>query len=252
MLRTSLLVNGEGFLQDAPGKQWRDNDAPPALPRHIVGDIACSARVQRRMRLLHGPGNHGQVFHFVELAVVRKSILRPTAHKNVNRFVITRPALLEWNIGGVEQPGMPASQAAFQPPSCQDIGFCNLSRQSHGVFQGQRKEGDAEPDSFGPLGGRSKERKRIRGNRKFLKEMMINYGVDIETHLVRVLDLTQNLPGHGRMGFPWRRLHLRVNTESPVRIWLLGLVWSHGTIHFPSGTLDQTNMRSTYAWSAHQ
>jgi hypothetical protein len=44
--------------------------------------------------------------------------------------------------------------------------------------------------------------------------MMVNHGIDIETDLIGVFDLAENLPGHIRMGFPRCGLHLRVNAES--------------------------------------
>ncbi|HVS86982.1 MAG TPA: hypothetical protein VHF01_02040 [Candidatus Acidoferrum sp.] len=47
-----------------------------------------------------------------------------------------------------------------------------------------------------------------------MKEMMVNHGIDIETDLIGVFDLAENLPGHIRMGFSRRGLHLRVDAES--------------------------------------
>jgi hypothetical protein len=48
--------------------------------------------------------------------------------------------------------------------------------------------------------------------------MMVNHGVDIETDLIRVLDLAQNFPGHIRMGLSRRGLHFRIDAEPHVRV----------------------------------
>jgi hypothetical protein len=48
--------------------------------------------------------------------------------------------------------------------------------------------------------------------------MMVNHRIDIETDLIRVFDLAENLPGHIRMGFSRRGLHLGVDAESHVRV----------------------------------
>jgi hypothetical protein len=48
--------------------------------------------------------------------------------------------------------------------------------------------------------------------------MMVNHGIDIETDLIGVFDLAENFPGHIRMGFSRRGLHLRVDAESHVRV----------------------------------
>src|SRR5215471_5212365 len=44
--------------------------------------------------------------------------------------------------------------------------------------------------------------------------MMVDYGVNIKPHLVGVLNLPENLPGHFRVGFSRSCLHLGVDTES--------------------------------------
>src|SRR6266851_4820765 len=138
---------------------------------------------------------------------------------------------------------MTASQPAFEAPICKDVGFRDLSGQAHWVFEGKREEGHSKPNALGELGRGAEERQRIGRNRKFLKEMMVNHGVDIEADLIGVLDLAEDFPGHVRMGFSRGGLHLRVDAESHVRFLLLGFVRSPGTIHFRAGTLDQTNIR---------
>ena len=47
-----------------------------------------------------------------------------------------------------------------------------------------------------------------------MEEMVVNHGVDIETDLIGVLDLAEDFPGHVRIGFSRRSLHLRVDAES--------------------------------------
>src|SRR5260370_13553126 len=48
--------------------------------------------------------------------------------------------------------------------------------------------------------------------------MMVNHRVDIESNLIRVLDLAQNFPGHIRVGFSRRGLHFRIDAEPHVRV----------------------------------
>jgi len=52
---------------------------------------------------------------------------------------------------------------------------------------------------------------------------MVNHGVDIKTNLIGVLDLAEDFPGHVRMGFSRRGLHLRVDAEfhGPPELWML-------------------------------
>ncbi len=109
---------------------------------------------------------------------------------------------------------MAASQPAFETPMGEDVGFGNLSGEAQRVFEGKRKEGNSKSDALGELGGGAEECQRIGRNRKFLEEMMINHGVDIETDLIGMLDLTEDFPGHVGMGFSGRGLHLRVDAES--------------------------------------
>src|SRR5258708_4101245 len=109
---------------------------------------------------------------------------------------------------------MAAAQPAFETTMGEDVGCGNLSGEAQRVFEGKRKEGNSKSDALGELGGGAEECQRIGRNRKFLEEMMINHGVDIETDLIGMLDLTEDFPGHVGMGFSGRGLHLRVDAES--------------------------------------
>src|ERR1700730_7607140 len=109
---------------------------------------------------------------------------------------------------------MAASQTAFEPPPRKDVGLRNLSGEAHGVFEGKCKEGNSKPNAFGELSRRAEERQRIGRDGKFLEEMMVDHGVDIETDLIGVLDLAENFPCHILMGFSRRGLHLRIDAKS--------------------------------------
>src|SRR5258708_40157764 len=90
---------------------------------------------------------------------------------------------------------MAASQPAFETPMGEDVGFGNLSGEAQRVFEGKRKEGNSKSDALGELGGGAEECQRIGRNRKFLGEMMINDGVDIETNLIGMLALPEGSRG---------------------------------------------------------
>src|SRR5262249_33480148 len=54
--------------------------------------------------------------------------------------------------------------------------------------------------------------------------MMIDYRVNVEANLVSMLNLPQDFPCHRFVGFPLRRLHLRVNPESHRLSWLSAIL----------------------------
>src|SRR5258708_669533 len=120
---------------------------------------------------------------------------------------------------------MAASQPAFEAPSREDVCFRDLSGEAHRVFEGKCKEGNSKSDALSALSGGAEECQWIGRDGKFLEEMMVNDGINIETDLIGVLDLAENLPGHIRIGSSPRGLHLRVNAES----------------HGPSRTLDPSD-----------
>src|SRR6266704_5917615 len=64
------------------------------------------------------------------------------------------------------------------------------------------------------LRGCGKHRQRIGRDGKLGEKMMVNDGVNVEAHLVGMLDLPEDFPCLFVVRFPWRSLHLAVNTES--------------------------------------
>src|SRR6266481_2203441 len=166
------------------------------------------------MRFLHWLGHDGKVLHFVEFALEGHSVLRPGLNQYFNGFVVARPAFLERDIGGTEEPRMAASQPAFEAPSREDVCFRDLSSEAHGIFEGKSEQSNSKSDALSALSGGAEERQRIGRDGKSLKEMMVNDGVNVETDLIGVLDLAENFPGHIHMRFFRRGLHLRVDAES--------------------------------------
>src|SRR5216684_5567808 len=166
------------------------------------------------MRFLHRLGHHGKVFHFVELAIKGHLVLGPCSDQNFDGFVVAWPAFFERDIGGAKEPRMAASQAAFETPSGKDVCLSNLSGEAHGVFEGKSKQSNSKSDALSALRGSAEECQWIGGDGKFLEEVMVNHGVNVETDLIGVLDLAEDFPGHVRMGFSRCGLHLRVDAES--------------------------------------
>src|SRR5262249_29377199 len=148
----------------------------------------------------------------VMLALVRKAIVRPGADQNVDGFVVPRPAFFERDIRWAEEPSMPAPQAAFEASVGKDVGLGDLPSKAHGVFERKRKEGHSKANAFCPLRRSREKREGIGGNRKLLEKMMVDHGVDIESRLVGMLNLPENLPSHFGMGFSRGRLHFGVDT----------------------------------------
>src|SRR5437773_3757604 len=109
---------------------------------------------------------------------------------------------------------MAASQPAFEAPAREDVCFRDLSSEAHRIFEGNSEQSNSKSDALSALGGGAEERQRIGRDGKSLKEMMINDGVNVETDLIGVLDLAENFPGHVRMGFSRRGLHLRAHADS--------------------------------------
>src|SRR6266849_9836007 len=170
------------------------------------------------MRFLHRLGHDGKVLHFVEFALEGHSVLRPGLNQYFNGFVEAWPAFFERDIGGAKEPRMAASQPAFEAPSCEDVCFRDLSSEAHRIFKGKSEQSNSKSDALGELRGGAEKCQWIGGDGKFLEEVMVNHGVNVETDLIGVLDLAENFPGHVRMGFSRRGLHLRVNAESHVRV----------------------------------
>ncbi|SRR5258708_15418669 len=108
---------------------------------------------------------------------------------------------------------MAASQPAFEAPSREDVCFRDLSSEAHRIFERKGKQSNSKSDALGALRGSAKKCQWICGDGKFLEEVMVNHGVDIKTDLISVLDLAEDFPGHVRMGFSRRGLHLRVDAE---------------------------------------
>src|SRR5262249_5348237 len=75
-------------------------------------------------------------------------------------------------------------------------------------------ESHAKADPLRALRGRREKRQGIRGDRKLLKKMMVDHGVDVESHLIGMFNLPENLPSHLGIGFSRGRLHLGIDTES--------------------------------------
>src|SRR5260370_9029989 len=170
------------------------------------------------MRFLNRFGDDSKTLHFVELALKGHLFLRPGLNQNVDGFVVTWAALVKRDVGGAEERGVAATQPALEPPSREDVGFRNLSGQTHWIFEGKREQGDAKTNALCALGRGAEKCQRIGRDGKFLKEMMVDHGVDIEADLVGVFDLTKDFPSHLGVGFTGRRLHFCVDAESHVLV----------------------------------
>src|SRR5713226_9362482 len=144
------------------------------------------------MRFLYWFGDDGKVLHFVELALIGHFVLRPGLDQNFDGFVVTRAAFLKRDVGGTEEPGVAASQPAFEPPSSENVRLRDLACQTHWIFEGKSKQSDAKTNALGTLGRGAEQCQRIGRNGEFLKEMMVDHGVDIETDLIGVFDLTKD------------------------------------------------------------
>src|SRR5882762_3688985 len=125
VLRAGFLVDVQRSFQHFPRQQRRNEDAPALLSRHLISDIAGPARVELWMRLLDWLRDYGYVVHVVVLAVIREFFFRKRQFQNVNRLVVARTTLFEWQTRGTEQPGVTASQTAFEAAIGEDVGFGN-------------------------------------------------------------------------------------------------------------------------------
>src|SRR5262249_32163844 len=131
-----------------------------------------------------------------------------------DRFVITRPRLLNRKRRGPKQPGVTSAKSTLKTSIRKNVRLCNHSCQPHRVFQGEGVQGSAEADAVGSLRRRCEHCEWIRGNRELLKEMMIDDRVDVEPHLIRVLNLPHNLPGHVVVRLTRGCLHLAINSKT--------------------------------------
>src|SRR5262249_62429788 len=108
---------------------------------------------------------------------------------------------------------MPTSPPTLKPPVGQDVSFCDHSRQPHGILERKRVQRSTEADTIRPLRRRGEHSQWVRRNRKLLEEMMINHRVNIESAIIRVLDLPHDLPGLVVMRLPQRGLHFAINPK---------------------------------------
>ena len=108
---------------------------------------------------------------------------------------------------------MPTPETAFEPPVGQDVGFANHSRKAHGILERDGEQRGAETNPRSALRRRGEHGQRVCGDGESWKEMVVNDRVDVESYLVGVLDLPENLPGQLGVGFFRRRLHLCVDSE---------------------------------------
>src|SRR5215467_6991376 len=66
------------------------------------------------------------------------------------------------------------------------------------------------------LGGGAKERQGVGRDAKLLREVMVNGGVDIETHFISMFDLALNLPVELCMRLLGRTLHFCIHAKTHV------------------------------------
>src|SRR5882672_11200799 len=97
---------------------------------------------------------------------------------------------------------MAATNPTFEPTSGKDVGGGDLPGQFHRVFRRQDVQRCTEANAAGLLRCGTEESQGVGRNAKLLREVMVNGGVDIEAHLLRMFDLAQGLPVEL---FMWRR-----------------------------------------------
>src|SRR5262245_34454788 len=112
------------------------------------------------------------------------------------------------------EPGMATTHATLQATPGEDVGGSDLPSQLHRVFRGQDVQGGAEANVVGMLGGGAEERQGVGRDTKLLGEVMVNSGVDIEAHLLRMLDLAQCLPVELCMRLLGRTLHFCIHAKT--------------------------------------
>src|SRR5712691_7782196 len=74
-------------------------------------------------------------------------------------------------------------------------------------------QGGTEADAARTLCRRAEERQRVGRDAELRREVMVDGRIHIEAHLIRVLDLTLDLPVELRMRLLRWALHLRINTK---------------------------------------
>ena len=90
-----FLINVEWSFQHMPRQQRWHKHSPALFARHLICNIARSARIELGMRLLYRTRYHRHIFHFVVFAIVGELFFRECQFKNVNRLVVSRTAFFE-------------------------------------------------------------------------------------------------------------------------------------------------------------
>src|SRR5712692_3499123 len=75
-------------------------------------------------------------------------------------------------------------------------------------------QGGAEANAARALSRSAEEGQGVGRDTELLRKVMVDGGVDIKAHLIRMFDLALDLPVELRMRLLGRTLHLRINTKT--------------------------------------
>src|SRR5262249_17960902 len=165
------------------------------------------------MGTLERARNYAGVTDLPEAAVVGKALFGPGANQDVEGFLVTRLRLFDGNAEPVVQPGVAAAHPALQATAGDDVGGGDLPGQLQRILRRQHMQGSTEADAARVLRRRTEERQGVGRDAELLREVMVDGSVHVKAHLIRVLDLTLDLPVELRVRLLGRTLHLRVKAE---------------------------------------
>src|SRR5262245_60282059 len=109
---------------------------------------------------------------------------------------------------------MAPADSALQPPPGEDIGDGDLPGQFHRVFRWQDMQRCTEANAAGLLSDGAEEGQGVGRDTKLLREVMVDGGVNIEAHLIRMFNLAEDFPVELFMWLLGRTLHFCIHAKT--------------------------------------